>query len=157
MSRSSVSTRKTGRVTVARTGPRPVLKSSAKPQIVENPREKLLIEVGIDPQLVSEFSTQNIIDLLYIIQHAGYDKEAILASLAEQVNDLTRVFPYESLLDDQRNEYEFVLNYTPQPIEARDCKKCGQKGTVTFEAFTYHRADEAGTSTFRCTQCKTVQ
>lgn len=157
MSRGSVGTRTTGRVTVSKAAPRAVIKSSAKRQLVENQREKLIREAGINPEDVESYTTLEIIDLLYVLKEPDYNADDIREKVKDYPDESSKVFPYESLLEDMRNEYEFVLNYTPQPIEARDCRKCGQKGTVTFIAFTYHRADEAGTSTFQCTQCLTYQ
>jgi DNA-directed RNA polymerase subunit M/transcription elongation factor TFIIS len=155
MAKRAVTTRVAGKVSTGRTGVRKSFRPTVKEEPTETPRELFLKNLGLDPAKFANYDTLDLLDLQYSLTDPILEERyrTSLEKLQARKEMVPKIFPYDSLLKDRNEEYKFQVNYKAEPIEAGDCGRCGQKGTVTFIAFSYHRADEAGTSLSRCTAC----
>lgn len=165
MAKRAVGTRTTGTVATSKRGPRKTVRTTAKEEPTETPRERLLKSLNLEPSQYQNFDTLELLDLEYVLKDPEYSREQVLAGLLApsaknretglKTNEKSapKNFPYEALLESRKEEHEFQKTHQAPPIEAGDCSVCGQKETVTFVAFNYHRADEAGTSVYQCTAC----
>lgn len=154
MAKRAVTTRTAGKISTGKTTIRKSVRQTAKEEPSESKRDLFLKDLGLDPAKFSNYDTLDLLDLKYSLEDPLLsENKQFKEALSSEEASSSKIFPYEPLLRDRNEEYKFQFNYKAEPIEAGDCTRCGQKGTVTFVAFNYHRADEAGTSESRCTSC----
>jgi hypothetical protein len=130
--------------------------------VEENPRRDLLKKYGLKAEDYKSFTNIEFSDLIYSLE--TYGVQETLDSLKVKDNKLPKYagprLPYVQLLEEKRNEYDYMINYNPKAsIALQDCIKvnCRSRGSVTFVSSINYRADESFIQKFKCQVCGQFQ
>lgn len=119
-------------------------------------RGDILKKYAIDTKKFNSLSNVDLLNLIYCIETFGRDKT--LKEFEKKEKGI--VFPYSDILESNKIEYEYNLNYNSKSsIPLGDCRipGCQAKNSVSYYGVIYSRGDEAGHMKAKCKVCQREQ